>query len=88
MNGRPTSSSPGFIGSPTMNFFPVELRGEGVVFSEGGATVPLPEESCTPLRKASSGVLEIRPERRGQWQDPRGVQGASQRYRHTESGGL
>ena len=52
----------GFIGSPAMNFFPVEWRGEGVVFSEGGATVPLPEESRTPLRKAGSGVLGIRPE--------------------------
>ena len=31
----------GFIGSPAMNFFPVEWRGEGVVFSQGGAAVPL-----------------------------------------------
>src|SRR3954467_10575252 len=33
----------GFIGSPAMNFFPVEWRGEGVVFSQSGAAVPLGE---------------------------------------------
>src|SRR6476620_7736700 len=31
----------GFIGSPAMNFFPVEWRGEDVVFSEDGGVVPL-----------------------------------------------
>ena len=33
-----------------------------MVFSHDGATVPLAEESCAPLRKAGSGVLGIRPE--------------------------
>jgi multiple sugar transport system ATP-binding protein len=52
----------GFIGSPAMNFFPVEWRGEGGVFSQGGAALPLPQESSVPLRRAGSGVLGIRPE--------------------------
>src|SRR5438045_8060445 len=41
----------GFIGSPAMNFFPVEWCGEGVVFSQSGAAVPLAEQSCAPLRQ-------------------------------------
>ena len=52
----------GFIGSPAMNFFPVEWRGEGVVFSQSGAAVPLGVESSGPLRRAGNGVLGIRPE--------------------------
>jgi multiple sugar transport system ATP-binding protein len=52
----------GFIGSPAMNFFPVEWRGDGVVFSQGGAAVPLGAESGAPLRRAGKGVLGIRPE--------------------------
>jgi multiple sugar transport system ATP-binding protein len=52
----------GFIGSPAMNFFPVEWCGEGVVFSQSGAAVPLAEQSCAPLRQAGKGVLGIRPE--------------------------
>jgi multiple sugar transport system ATP-binding protein len=45
-----------------MNFFPVEWRGEGVVFSQSGAVVPLGAASCRPLRQAGKGVLGIRPE--------------------------
>jgi multiple sugar transport system ATP-binding protein len=52
----------GFIGSPAMNFFPVEWRGEGVVLSQSGAAVPLGAASCSPLRQAGKGVLGIRPE--------------------------
>src|SRR2546423_699183 len=52
----------GFIGSPAMNFFPVEWRGDGVVFSQSGAVVPLGAASCSPLRQAGKGVLGIRPE--------------------------
>jgi multiple sugar transport system ATP-binding protein len=52
----------GFIGSPAMNFFPVEWRGQSVVFCYDGAALPLAEESCGPLRKAGRGVLGIRPE--------------------------
>jgi multiple sugar transport system ATP-binding protein len=52
----------GFIGSPAMNFFPVEWRGDRVVFSQGGAAVPLGEESYSRLRQAGGGVLGIRPE--------------------------
>src|SRR5437660_6534829 len=52
----------GFIGSPAMNFFPVEWRGDGVVFSQDGAAVPLGAASCRPLRQAGKGVLGIRPE--------------------------
>ena len=49
-------------GSPAMNFFPVEWRADGVVFSKDGAAVPLGAESCGPLRNAGNGVLGIRPE--------------------------
>src|SRR5215475_2734765 len=52
----------GFIGSPTMNFFPVEMQGDVGVLAEGGAVVPLGAESQAPLRKAGKGVLGIRPE--------------------------
>jgi multiple sugar transport system ATP-binding protein len=52
----------GFIGSPTMNFFPVELRGDGAVFSEGGMAVALDEPSRARLLKAGKAVLGIRPE--------------------------
>src|SRR2546430_10700040 len=51
----------GFIGSPAMNFFPVEWRGDGVVFSHGGAAVPLRAESGAPLRRAGKGGLGNRP---------------------------
>jgi multiple sugar transport system ATP-binding protein len=52
----------GFIGSPTMNFFPVELRGDAAAFSEGGTEVTLDEASRAQLRKAGKAVLGIRPE--------------------------
>jgi multiple sugar transport system ATP-binding protein len=53
----------GFIGSPTMNFFPVELRGEGVALSHDGTAVRLNGESRARLQNAGGrGVLGIRPE--------------------------
>ena len=52
----------GFIGSPAMNFFPVEWRGERAVLSQGGAAVPLDAESGSRLRQAGNGVLGMRPE--------------------------
>ncbi|MGY4477111.1 ABC transporter ATP-binding protein [Bradyrhizobium sp. USDA 3364] len=52
----------GFIGSPAMNFFPVEWRDDRVVFSEGGAAIPLDGRGTSRLREAGAGVLGIRPE--------------------------
>jgi multiple sugar transport system ATP-binding protein len=52
----------GFIGSPTMNFFPVELRDEVFAFSHDGATVALDDRSQALLRQAGRAVLGIRPE--------------------------
>jgi len=53
----------GFIGSPTMNFFPVELRGEDAALSHDGTSVALDGESLARLRNAGGkAVLGIRPE--------------------------
>jgi multiple sugar transport system ATP-binding protein len=52
----------GFIGSPTMNFFSVELRDEVLAFSHDGATVALDDRSQALLRQAGRAVLGIRPE--------------------------
>jgi multiple sugar transport system ATP-binding protein len=53
----------GFIGSPTMNFFPVELRGEEVALSHDGTSVVLNGESHARLKRAGgNAVLGIRPE--------------------------
>jgi multiple sugar transport system ATP-binding protein len=52
----------GFIGSPTMNFFPVEQRGETSAFSHDGASVALDDESRALLGRAGKAVLGIRPE--------------------------
>jgi multiple sugar transport system ATP-binding protein len=53
----------GFIGSPTMNFFPVELRGDGVALAHDGTAVTLNGESQARLRSAGGkAVLGIRPE--------------------------
>jgi multiple sugar transport system ATP-binding protein len=53
----------GFIGSPTMNFFPVQSRGDGVVFSHGGAAVRLDAPTRARLEAAAGkGVLGVRPE--------------------------
>ncbi|THD67268.1 MAG: sn-glycerol-3-phosphate ABC transporter ATP-binding protein UgpC [Bradyrhizobium sp.] len=52
----------GFIGSPTMNFFPVELRGEVATFLNG-ATAPLDAALRARLKSAAgSGVVGVRPE--------------------------
>jgi multiple sugar transport system ATP-binding protein len=52
----------GFIGSPTMNFFPVEQRGERSAFSHDGASIALDDRSHALLRRAGKAVLGIRPE--------------------------
>jgi multiple sugar transport system ATP-binding protein len=52
----------GFIGSPAMNFFPVELRGDSVAFSHDGAAVAMDTKSIAPLRNAGKAVLGVRPE--------------------------
>jgi multiple sugar transport system ATP-binding protein len=53
----------GFIGSPTMNFFPVELRDDAATFCHDGAAAPLDAAACARLRAASgTGVVGVRPE--------------------------
>jgi multiple sugar transport system ATP-binding protein len=54
----------GFIGSPTMNFFPVELRGEAAMFSDDGGAAPLDAAARGRLQAAAAGkaVLGVRPE--------------------------
>jgi multiple sugar transport system ATP-binding protein len=54
----------GFIGSPTMNFFPVESQGDAAVFSNGGAPAPLGAATLARLRAAAAGkaVFGVRPE--------------------------
>jgi multiple sugar transport system ATP-binding protein len=53
----------GFIGSPTMNFFPVELRGVDAVFSHDGAAVRLDAPTRARLGAAAGkGVFGVRPE--------------------------
>ncbi|WP_342731619.1 sn-glycerol-3-phosphate ABC transporter ATP-binding protein UgpC [Bradyrhizobium sp. B117] len=52
----------GFIGSPAMNFFPVEWRQERAILSQDGTVVPLDGETASRLSKAGKAVLGIRPE--------------------------
>src|SRR5579872_6268840 len=52
----------GFIGSPTMNFFPVELRGDSAAFAHDGVLLAIDARSHASLRKAGKAVLGIRPE--------------------------
>ena len=53
----------GFIGSPTMNFFPVELHGDAATFSRDGTSAPLDATARTRLKAAGGkGVLGVRPE--------------------------
>jgi multiple sugar transport system ATP-binding protein len=52
----------GFIGSPTMNFFPVEQRGETPAFSHDGVPVALDGRSRALLSRTGKAVLGIRPE--------------------------
>src|ERR1700748_1976533 len=47
----------GFIGSPAMNFFPVEWRQETAVLSDGDAHVALDDQSRARLRKSGKAVL-------------------------------
>ncbi|QIP10574.1 ABC transporter ATP-binding protein [Bradyrhizobium symbiodeficiens] len=52
----------GFIGSPAMNFFPVEWREGRAILSKSGTVVPLDGETASQLSKAGNAVLGIRPE--------------------------
>ncbi|HWL18287.1 MAG TPA: sn-glycerol-3-phosphate ABC transporter ATP-binding protein UgpC [Bradyrhizobium sp.] len=52
----------GFIGSPTMNFFPVEQRGDIVAFSHDGTAAVVDARHEALLRRAGKAVLGIRPE--------------------------
>jgi multiple sugar transport system ATP-binding protein len=53
----------GFIGSPTMNFFPVERRGDGLVFTGDGTPVPLDVAAAAHVPQTA--VLGVRPEHFG-----------------------
>ena len=53
----------GFIGSPTMNFFPVELRDDAAIYS--GDVTPAPLDAALRARlkaAAGKGVVGVRPE--------------------------
>jgi len=53
----------GFIGSPAMNFFPVALRNDAVVFADDGTVASLDAATRTRLQAAGgNGVLGVRPE--------------------------
>jgi multiple sugar transport system ATP-binding protein len=53
----------GFIGSPTMNFFSVELRDDAAIFSNDGTPAPLDAAVRARLRAAAgNGVFGVRPE--------------------------
>jgi multiple sugar transport system ATP-binding protein len=52
----------GFIGSPTMNFFLVELRGERALLSDGATAMALNTETRARLQKVGKAVLGVRPE--------------------------
>ncbi|MBN9003896.1 MAG: sn-glycerol-3-phosphate ABC transporter ATP-binding protein UgpC [Rhizobiales bacterium] len=52
----------GFIGSPAMNFFPVEWRGEQAVFAQDGSAALIDAENAVLMRRAGKAVLGIRPE--------------------------
>jgi len=53
----------GFIGSPTMNFFPVELQGDAAAFCHDGAPAPLDAVTHARLRAAAGkGIFGVRPE--------------------------
>ena len=53
----------GFIGSPTMNFLPVELNHDNATFSHDGSPAPLDAAARGKLKAAGGkGVLGVRPE--------------------------
>jgi multiple sugar transport system ATP-binding protein len=52
----------GFIGSPTMNFFPLALSGDGAAFAYNGAALALDAKNQALLREAGKAVLGVRPE--------------------------
>jgi multiple sugar transport system ATP-binding protein len=53
----------GFIGSPAMNFLPVEMKGDAAVFAHDGTSAPLDAANRARLQRASGkGVLGVRPE--------------------------
>ena len=53
----------GFIGSPTMNFLPVEMQIDNAAFSQDGSPAPLDAAARNRLKAAGGkGVLGVRPE--------------------------
>ena len=53
----------GFIGSPTMNFFAVELQGQAATFCHDGAPAPIGPAALARLRAAGGkAVFGVRPE--------------------------
>jgi multiple sugar transport system ATP-binding protein len=52
----------GFIGSPAMNFFPVEWRGDRAVFAHDGSAALIDAENAVLMRRTGKAVLGIRPE--------------------------
>jgi len=53
----------GFIGSPTMNFFPVEMHNDAAIFSNAGAPAPLDAALSARLGAAAGkGIFGVRPE--------------------------
>src|SRR6201997_3484372 len=52
----------GFIGSPTMNFFPLESRGDAAVFSHDGSVAPLDAAARARLQSTPKTILGVRPE--------------------------
>jgi multiple sugar transport system ATP-binding protein len=53
----------GFIGSPAMNFLPVEMKADAAVFTHDGTPAPLDAANRARLQRASGkGVLGVRPE--------------------------
>ena len=52
----------GFIGSPTMNFFPVEMSSDAAILSDSATPIALDAPSHARLQKATKAVLGVRPE--------------------------
>lgn len=52
----------GFIGSPTMNFFDVEKRGDAIVLAGSETTIPLAAETVARVADRGRVTLGVRPE--------------------------
>ena len=60
---RPTHGRGIAAGSPTMNFFAVELHGDAAAFANGGAPAPLDAAARARLKAAAGmGIIGVRPE--------------------------